>query len=254
MVKKSLWLVSSLGVFALLLVMGCSAKNVEPGSTPSSGTSDAGTPATIMQTAEPLTKVDTNVGTAPQEGWSWGVAMHENGKHNVTEAIDNHDSGWLFFVTRGQEEIGFADNTTKTIKEDEGLFLRTKVDHTHLYGPRTHVLSVRLGPGAVAPGDYHGGYPGIYYTGKVLETKAGASYNIRTREYVLDAGERRPDMTVAEPNMVFVIGGTLTTRPASGPAVTTGTYKVGELPLNMKLYLGNEGKDPVKFIIVDLHQ
>jgi quercetin dioxygenase-like cupin family protein len=178
--------------------------------------------------------------------------MHENGNHDVTEARDHHDNPYIFFVTRGSEEVG-TDSGVTTIRADDAVFMPAGIDHTHHYLPRTHVLTVRLGLAGRNPEDYHGGYPGLYFTGNVLETQPAATYNLRIREYTLAAGERRPDSTIVQPSFTFVIEGSLTLRLANGSATTTGSYNVCILPLNVNLFLGNEAQDPVKFVVVDLH-
>jgi len=178
--------------------------------------------------------------------------MHENGNHDVMEAKDHHDNPYIFFVTRGSEEVG-TDAGTTTINADDAELISAGMDHTHHYLPRTHVLTVRLGPASNNPEDYHGGYPGLYFTGQALETQPATNYKLRVREYTLAPGQRRPDSTIVQPSVVFVIDGTLTMRPSNGSATTTGTYKVSVLPLHVNLFLGKEVQNLVNFVVVDLH-
>lgn len=205
-----------------------------------------------VQATDPALKLDVGVGAPPAAGWAWAVETQSNGGHEVTESLDHHSFPWMFFAIKGSEEIGTAAGKT-TIRADEAMLLPAGQDHTHHYAPETQVLGVRLGSADKPPSDYHAGVP-VFYSGKALETKAGTNYSLRVREFALAPGERRPESTVAEPNFVYVIAGTLTSSPSSGTATVTEAGKVGILPLNVKQVISNEGASPLKFILVDLHE
>ena len=67
------------------------------------------------------------------------------------------------------------------------------------------------------------------------------------QEFSLSPGQRLSETTIAEPNFVYVIEGTLT----SGTTATEAG-KAASLPLNVKLALSNEGKTPLRFLLVDV--
>lgn len=209
-------------------------------------------PSAVKQSTDFLSKLDVSIGAPPAVGWKWAVMKRAMGDAEVRESAKQHNENWVFFVIRGSAEIG-ADGGNKAVRDGEAIMIEKGKQHTLLYGPKTEILGFQVRQGDRQPGDMHWGAL-LYFSERNLEAKAGANYFVRLRELALAAGERRPETTLADPNFVYVIDGTLTARPSGDAVSAIAAGTAGTLPLNMKLVLANEGNTPLRFVLADLHQ
>lgn len=233
---------------AIALVLGgCAAPPASPApSAPTSPAPASTSPAAPTPTAPAgVTKLDISVGAPPPEGWRWVLAEISTGADEVKEAPNpGHGFFWEFFVVKGSTEVSFAEGT-KLASAGEGIMVPAKQQHSHRYPPQSKVLAFDVRSATDNPDAFHGGAK-LFLSDK-LPLRSSSDHKLRVQEFSLSPGQRLPETTIAEPNFVYVVEGTLT----SG-ATTTETGKAGSLPLNVKLTLSNEGKTPLRFLLVDV--
>jgi len=235
-------------LLAIALVLGgCASPPVSPASSaptsPSAGsTSPAAPPPTSPAGA---TKLDVGVGAPPPEGWRWVVGEINTGADEVTEAPNpGHGFFWEFFVVKGSNEVSTGDGK-KVASAGEGIMVPAKQQHSHRYPPQSKVLVFDVRSANDNPDAFHRGTK-LFLSG-TLSLRSSSDHKLRVQEFSLSPGQRLPETTTAEPNFFYVMEGILT----SGTTATE-TGKAGSLPLNVKLALSNEGKTPLKFLLVDV--
>ena len=229
----------SLSLAIAVLLGGCASPPASPAAP--AATSPAPTPTSPAG----ATKLDVSVGAPPTEGWRWVVAEITTGVDEVKEASNpGHGFFWEFFVVKGSTEVSTAEGT-KAASAGEGIMVPARQEHSHRYPPQSKVLAFDVRSANDNPDAFHRGTK-LFLSDK-LSLRSSSDHKLRVQEFSLLPGQRLPETTTAEPNFVYVIEGTLT----SGTTATEAD-KAGSLPLNVKLALSNEGKTPLRFLLVDV--
>lgn len=208
---------------------------------PASTTSAAPTPTAPAG----VTRLDVSVGTPPSEGWRWVVAEINTGADEVKEApTPGHDFFWEFFVVKGSTEVSTGEGA-KVAPAGEGIMVPAKQQHSHRYPPQSKVLAFDVRSANDNPSGFHRGTK-LFLSDK-LSLRSSSDHKLRIQEFSLTPGQRLPETSIADPSFVYVVEGTL-----SSGATVIETGKSDGLPLNVKLTLSNEGKTPLRFLLVDV--
>lgn len=237
----------SLSLAIALVLGGCASPPASPAAqAPTSPPPAATSPAAPTPTAlAGVTKLDVSVGAPPSEGWRWVVAEINTAADEVTEAPNpGHDFFWGFFVVKGSTEVSTGEGK-KVASAGEGIIVPAKQQHSHRYPPQSKVLAFDVRSADDNPSGFHRGTK-LFLSDK-LSLKSSSDHKLRIQEFSLTPGQRLPEATIAEPNFIYVTEGTLT---SGATAIETG--KSNSLPLNVKLALSNEGKTPLRFLLVDV--
>lgn len=232
----------------ILLLAGCAQPAPTPTPTPKPTPAPTATPTPTPPPPVISVKLDVAVGAPPSEGWKWVVAELNTGADEAKEGPHDHGFFWIFFAIKGSTEVSTADGT-KVASAGEGIMIPAKQQHSHRYLPQSKVLVFDVRSANDNPDRFHGATK-LLVSDK-LEMKAGSAYKLRIREFTLPPRSRTSEDLTSDPNFVYVVEGTLTTRAGSNVS-TTEAGKVFTLPLNVKPVASNEGTTPLRFVLVDV--
>ena len=197
----------------------------------------------------PVAIIEVRVGLPPPAGWGWAMGERKTQAEPLTEGPHAHDQTWLFYVAEGSTEMptGGSKNVLPT---GAARLIPARQEHSHLFLPQSRVIVLRLGAADEPSARLHGGER-LFVSGKPLDVKAGVDYALRVREFTLAPGARLPERLTPEPNIGYVLEGTLASQVGS-TVIRIEAGKVFEWPLNVTHIELNEGTRPLRFVLIDL--
>lgn len=200
--------------------------------------------ATPMLPATRVMKLSAPVGGPPSQGWRWLLAELRNGSQPRTDGPHDHTLAWLFYLVEGSGELA-SDGQSAVMAAGDARWVPAGQEHTHVYGPSSRLLALRLGRADEPVGRVHGGEL-LFAPDTTLGLAAGTDHLLHVAEHSLAPGARLGPHAMPGPTMGYVVAGVLTAE-VSGAASRVEAGQVFEWPSRTSHAVRNDGSDPVRF-------